>query len=124
MKVADSSFVVEALLKRKELLEEDFLLTMDLAIYETVNSIWKHQFLLKDVKDGLPYVSILHGLMESGRIRVVQPRIELIERAYSLSAKHKRPIYDMVFVALALELSTSLATFDKGQAAILQREVT
>ncbi|MDA4118053.1 MAG: type II toxin-antitoxin system VapC family toxin [Thaumarchaeota archaeon] len=123
MKVADSSFIVEGLLKRKELLEQDLLITVDLAVYEVVNAIWKHQFLLKDLNDGPAYVSILHGLMKSGRIRVIRPGAELLQRGYSLAANNRRSIYDTIFVALALDLTSELATFDKSQAELLEREL-
>jgi predicted nucleic acid-binding protein len=123
LKVADSSFIVEGLLKRKELLEEDVLITVDLAVYEVVNAIWKHQFLLKDLNDGPAYVSILYGLVESGRIRLIHPGEELMRRGYSLAAHNRRSIYDTIFVALALELASELATFDKRQADLLGREV-
>ncbi|MGH9920061.1 MAG: PIN domain-containing protein, partial [Nitrososphaerales archaeon] len=111
---------VEGMLKRKELLEEDFLVTLDLAVYEVANSIWKHQLLLKDLNDGLPYLSILHGLIESGRIRIIHPSEELIEKAYSLAAKKRRSIYDAIFAVLALELTLELATFDKRQAELFR----
>ena len=116
MRVADSSYIVEGLLKRKELLEEDFLITVDLALHEAISAIWKHQFLLKDLKDGLAYVSILYGLIESGRIRVIRPGAELMRKGYSLAAKSKRSVYDTIFVALALELALELGTFDERQA--------
>jgi predicted nucleic acid-binding protein len=124
LRVADSSFIVEGLLKRKDLIEEDLLLTVDLAIYETANSIWKHQCLLKDLKDGLPYLSILQGLIDTGRIRVARPGMELMESAYSLAAKSRRPVYDTIFVALALELGSELATFDKRQIQLLRSETS
>jgi predicted nucleic acid-binding protein len=123
LRVADSSYIVEGLLRRKKLLEEDFLITVDLALYEAVNAVWKHQFLIKDLSDGIPYVSIFYGLIESGRIRVIRPGEELMERAYSLAAKSRRSIYDAIFIALALELSSDLATFDKRQAELLRKEV-
>jgi len=120
----DSSFLVEAILKKKELLEMDFLLTVDLGIYETANSIWKHEVLLKDLEDGLPYLSILSGLIESGRIRIVSPGKELMERAYSIAARNRRPFYDAMFIALALQLGSELETFDKAQTALLVREAS
>ena len=123
MKVADSSYIVEGLLRRKELLEEDILITVDLALYETVNAVWKHQFLLKDLNDGVPYVSILYGLVDSGRIRVIRPGEELMKRGYSLAAKSRRSIYDAIFIALALEFTSELGTFDKRQAEQLQKEI-
>lgn len=122
--MADSSFIVEGLLKNKKLIEEDLILTVDLAVYETANSIWRHQRLLKDLKDGLPYLSILRGLIESGRIRIIHPGESLLEKAYSLAAKRRRPVYDTIFVALALELGSELATFDKRQVQLLRSETT
>jgi predicted nucleic acid-binding protein len=122
LKVADSSYIVEGLLKRKELLEEDILITVDLALYEAVNAVWKHQFLIKDLGDGVPYVSILYGLVESGRIRVIRPGEELMKYGYSMAVRTHSSIYDAIFVALALELTSDLATFDKRQDELLQKE--
>ena len=119
MRVADSSFIVEGLLKRKELLEED-LLTLELALYETANSIWKHQIILKDFRDGMPYLNVLLELIQSGRIRVVRPGSELMKKAYSMAFQHNRSIYDTVFVALASELGLKLATFDRRQAELMR----
>ena len=121
MRVADSSFIVEGILKEKELLEED-LLTVELALYETANSIWKHQCILKDLRDGTPYLAVLLELIQSGRIRIVRPWSELMRRAYSMASKHNRPVYDTLFAALALELDLKLATFDRRQAELMRRE--
>lgn len=123
MKVADSSYIVEGLLRRKELLEEDILITVDFALYEAVNAVWRHQFLIGDLGDGVPYISVLYGLVESGRIRVIRPGEDLMKYGYSLAAKNHRSIYDAIFVALALELTSDLATFDKRQAELLQQEI-
>ena len=91
-------------------------------MYEAVNAVWRHQFLIKDLGDGIPYVSILYGLIDSGKIRVIHPGEELMKRGYSLAAKIHRSIYDAIFIALALELTSDLATFDKRQAELLQEE--
>ena len=121
MKVADSSYITEGLLRKKELFETEVLVTLDLALYETANAIWKHQHLLKDISDGLPYLSILHGLIESGRIRPVSADKNIIERAYPLSVRHGRPVYDTAFIALAQELGAELVTFDRRQAELMKR---
>jgi predicted nucleic acid-binding protein len=120
--VADSSFLVEGLLKRPELFDEDTILTVDLAVYEVANSIWKHQYVLGDLKNGLPYLSIFHGLIEANKIRVVHPNPKLVEESYAVSARNKLSIYDAVFIALALEIGTGLETYDRAQAAVMRRE--
>jgi predicted nucleic acid-binding protein len=113
LKVVDSSYLVEGLLKRKELFEPDILVTLDLAVCKVSNSIWKHEFLLKDIKSGLDYLSILAGLVESGRIKLVHVSKDILERGYLLAAETKRSVYDTLFVALALELSSGLSTYDR-----------
>jgi predicted nucleic acid-binding protein len=109
-------------LKKQELLEEDMILTVDLAVYEVANSVWKHQYLLKDLRNGLPYLSIFHELLETNKIRAIHPNQGLIERSYAVAARNKLTIYDAVFIALALEIGTGLKTFDRQQAAIMQIE--
>ena len=89
-------------------MEEDELLTPDLALYEITNSIWKHQHILKDLENGLPYISILYGLFDSGAIRIVPPNEELMRRSYEIAARNKTSIYDTVFIALALETDLEL----------------
>jgi predicted nucleic acid-binding protein len=123
LKVADSSYLVEGLLKDKDLFEEeDVLLTLDLAVYEVVNSIWKHEFLLKDIKNGVEYLSVLYDLIEARKIQLFHINKEASETAYSLSVKSKRPLYDTAFIALALELHLDLVTFDTKQAELFHRE--
>jgi predicted nucleic acid-binding protein len=116
LKVIDSSYLVEGLLKDEQLLENDLLITLDLAVYETANSVWKHEFLLKDIKNGAEYLSILQDLVEAEKIQLVHSSKEAMQTAYSLASKSRRTIYDTVFVALALELGSEFATFDKRQA--------
>jgi predicted nucleic acid-binding protein len=123
LKVADSSYLVEGLLKNKALLETDFLVTLDLSVYETANSVWKHEFLLKDIKNGIEYLSILEGLIESGKIQLLHVGKEAMAKAYSLAAENKRTVYDTVFVVLALELRLELATFDNRQAELHKKAV-
>ena len=109
-------------MKRKELLEEDLILTLDLAVYEVVNSIWKHQFVLKDLDDGRPFVSVLYELIESGRVRPIGLDQQLMDRAYLISGRNKVPVYDSAFVVLALESGLELRTFDTRQSRMMQRE--
>lgn len=97
-------------------------MTVDLAVCEVINSIWKHQHVLKDLSDGLPYVSILYGLMESGKIRIVRPTQDLMERSYSIATRNRATVHDAVFIALALESGLELMTLDRRQAAIMRNE--
>jgi len=122
MIVADTSYIVEAILRDASLLEAETIITPDLTLYETVNTLWKHGTLIGDLKDPSLHVDLLLELISAGAIQLVRPDEKLLKDTYALSAKHKVPVYDMVFVALALELSVELKTFDGKQADILSKE--
>ena len=113
MIVADSSIIAEALLKNKNILErEDTIVTADLALYEVANSIWKNQFLLKTIEDGSKYLTLMVDLVESGSIVLIRPDLHLLRRAYEIAKREMIPIYDAVFLALALELGVELTSLD------------
>jgi len=122
MIVADTSFIVEAILRDASLLEGETIITPDLTVYETVNTLWKHETLIGDLKDSSLRVTLLLELISAGAIQLVRPDEKLLKDTCALSAKHRLPIYDMVFVALALELGLELKTFDNEQANILSGE--
>ncbi|HYB03413.1 MAG TPA: type II toxin-antitoxin system VapC family toxin [Nitrososphaerales archaeon] len=123
MIVADSTYIVEGLVEERELFKQDEdILTLDLAIYEVMNAVWKRRFLLKDLDDGQAYLSFFFEAIESDIFRIVQPDPHLIQRTYDLSAKYKKLVYDSAFVALALEVGAELKTFDKGQKRIYDSE--
>ncbi len=122
MIVADTSYVVEGLLRNAGLFSKETLVAPDLALYETANVLWKHQQLIQDLKDASEHLEILEELVSEGTIVLVRPDGELTRKAYNLSIKHKTPFYDMVFVALALQLKLDLKSFDKVQTRILTEE--
>ena len=76
--------------------------------------------MLKDLDSGLPYLSILYELVESGKIRLIPPNLELARKAYDLSLRNNISVYDAIFVSLALEAGLELKTFGEEQAKIMQ----
>lgn len=122
MIVADTSYVVEAILRDASLLEDENIVTPDLTLYEIVNVLWKHETLIGDLRDSSAYLGLILELASTGTIQLVRPDEKLIIDAYTLSKKHKTSIYDTIFVALALELDLELKTFDNRQTDILSKE--
>ena len=122
MRVADSSYLIEGILRDATLLENETLVSPDLAVYEVVNALWKHETLLHDLKDARPRIEVLSDLISNQRVQLVRPDRELLNETYALSGKHGRSIYDCVFIALALQLKMELATFDRKQSTILSKE--
>jgi predicted nucleic acid-binding protein len=122
MRIADTSFLVEAILRNAQLLADEALVTPDLTLYETANALWRHETLISDLKDGSRYLDLLEDLMEAGTITVIRPDRALIKDAYDLSIRYRVPVYDMIFVALSLRLEMELRTFDKDQMNVYNSE--
>jgi predicted nucleic acid-binding protein len=122
LKVADSSYLIEGILRDAALLENEILVSPDLALYEVVNALWKHEKLLRDLKDPRERIELLLGLVSNERVQLVRPDRRLLNESYALSVKHGLSIYDSVFIALALQLKMELATFDSKQSSVLSEE--
>jgi len=93
-------------------------------VYEVANSIWKHEHLLKDLKDGKPYLSILFGLIEAGRITILSPNENLMQEAYSIAKRNGITVYDAMFISLAIKLGSTLKSYDKVQIRALKSETS
>ena len=113
--VADSSYITEGLLKDKSLFDGYILYSPDYGLYEVLNAIWKHQVLLKRIKESKPIWDMLFGLMDAERIRFVTLTEKICKSAYQLAVKTKTPLYDVGFIALAQELGIELKTFDPNR---------
>jgi predicted nucleic acid-binding protein len=120
--VADSSYLSEGILVDESLLSGQRILAPDLAVYETVSVIWKHQSVLRRIPDGGRYLSVLLGLMKSHALVVVEPDGPLLERTYGLARRHSAQPYDMVFVALAVATGLEFRSFDEEQVAVAKSE--
>ena len=121
MIVADSSYIIEGLLKDSSLLGDYEICSPDYGIYEVLNAIWKHQVVLRQIKDSEVYVATFFDLIAAGRIRFMALEEETIKDAFKLAVKTKSPFYDLVFVALARALGVELKTFDKKQAELFKK---
>lgn len=73
-----------------------------MALYDVANSIWKHQNLLRDIKDGLPYLALFLELVDSGAIALLRPWNELVRKSYLLASEQRIPAHGAAFIALSL----------------------
>jgi len=81
-------------------------------VYEVANSIWKHQFILKDIEEGTSFLSIFYELMESGAISIIRYTKRMLIQTYALAEKHKIAVYDATFLHLALETGLEFKSLD------------
>lgn len=120
MIVADSSFIVEGIIAKKEYLK-DQIVTPQLAVYEVANVIWKHDCLLKKIPDGQAYLELFYGFIDSGKITLLYPNPNLMQESYQIAKANNVALYDSIFICLAIKLGLNLKTLDKKQDEIFKR---
>lgn len=113
--VADSSYITEGLLKDSSLFDGYIFCCPDYGLYEVLNAIWKHQVLLKRIKDSRPILDIFFDLIDAKTIRFLNLSEKVCKDAFKLALKAKMPFYDVAFIALARDLGVELKTFDVRQ---------
>jgi len=121
MIVADSSYIVEGLLRDASLLESEPVVSPDLALYEVMNTLWKHESKLRDIPSAEPYIDCLLELLASRIIQFLRPDSTLVRRAYNLALKEGISFYDAIFIVLSVNLRLELKTYDETQRKIAVR---
>ena len=125
-KVIDSSALAAFLLKEEEwkrtreiLREKPY--TLELAIKEVTNSIWKRVKLLRDI-DESKALTILEDLLKLRRTALrIEPQDIYLVQALKIALKNDVTIYDSLFIAQALAKKAILVTLDKKQAEIADK---
>ena len=125
-KVIDSSALAVLLLKEegwrkvKEILREKPY-TIELAVKEVANSIWKRVKLLRDIDENKA-LTILGDLLELRRTALrIESQDVYLGQALEIALKNDATIYDSLFIAQALTKKAILVTSDKKQAEIASR---
>jgi predicted nucleic acid-binding protein len=117
-KVIDSSVLTKYLLKEKDwekiheiLLERPY--TLDLAMKEVANAIWKRVFLLKDMDIKRAFM-ILNDLFDMKLLRV-EPQDNYLKLAFEIAINTGTALYDSLFIVQAFSKNAILITADKKQ---------
>jgi predicted nucleic acid-binding protein len=119
-KVIDSSVLTKYLLKEKDwekiheiLLERPY--TLDLAMKEVANAIWKRVFFLKDIDIKRAFI-ILNDLFDMKmKLLRVEPQDNYLKLAFEIAINTGTALYDSLFIAQAFSKSAILITADKKQ---------
>ena len=100
-----------ALLLRDSLHAGARLTAPDLFIPEVGNALWKRAVLLKDIEEQEA------RKMFSDLLRLhltLVPSFTIAERAYELAVQERHPVYDTLYLALAIRRHCQFVTADQG----------
>jgi len=125
-KVIDSSAIAKFILKEegwrdveKILIERPY--TLDLAVKEVANAIWRRTILLRDLS-AESAVRLLNHLLDLRRkVLRVEPQDQYIVQAFMITLENNIAVYDALFIAQAMAKKAMLVTSDKRQFDIAQK---
>jgi predicted nucleic acid-binding protein len=94
-------------------LEKGYLLyTVDNALAECLNVIWKHATLLKDLNAEDTKTATDYLLQTFDRLTITKTS-DLAEPTMTIAQTQKIPVYDALYIALAIKEKGTLYTADK-----------
>lgn len=124
-RVIDSSALAKLLLKEEGwrrveeiIVEKPF--TLDLAVKEVANAIWRRVVLLHDI-DIEKVLTLLNHLLELKKVLRVEPQDQYIVQAFTIALENNIAVYDALFIAQAMIKKATLITSDKRQFDIAQK---
>ena len=88
------------------------LATIDLALPEALNAIWKHTIKIGDLSRDEAADSVRDLLKVWGTLRVRSSK-EVAEEAFLLALEEGVTVYDALYIQLAKSAGAGLATFDE-----------
>ncbi len=119
VRVIDSSIVAKYILKEEgwkragEVLREKPY-TLELALKEAANALWKRVTLRGDISADKALV-LLKDLLRLKRLLRLEPQDGYIEEAFKIAVKHRLAIYDALFISQAKAKNAILTTSDEKQ---------
>jgi predicted nucleic acid-binding protein len=125
-RVIDSSTIAKFLLKeegwgkaREVLMEKPY--TLDLAVKEVANTIWRRVTLLGDISIDKAF-TLLNDLLELKKILlIIEPQDLYLNQALKIAIENKIAIYDALFIVQAMRKQAVFITSDEKQHEIAQR---
>ncbi|MET1159545.1 MAG: type II toxin-antitoxin system VapC family toxin [Thermoprotei archaeon] len=131
MIVLDASFLVKLILseegsrKARDLTrlwirKGEMLLTIDLALPEALNAVWKHALKIHDIDKGEAIEAVKDLLKLWTKLRIHSSK-EIAEEAFKLALDEDITVYDALYIQLAKSTGAGLATFDKKIAEIAMK---
>jgi len=125
-KVIDSSTIAKFLLKEegwrkvKEIIIEKPY-TLDLAIKEVANAIWRRTILLENINIEKAFVLLDDLLKLKNTLLIVEEQDLYLNQAFRIAIENKIPIYDTLFITQAISKQAVLITSDENQYEISQK---
>jgi len=94
------------------------VVTLDLAIMELSNALWKK------VRRAEMSIDIARSILEdliTNKAIPIESEDKYLDKAFEIAVEHGLTVYDSLFIAMALKRSLDLITCDENQASIARK---
>lgn len=96
---------------RNALTGEEEIITVDIALAEALNAVWKHNVAIKDLPDQKAEKASSEIMEFWGNLDNI-PSSLIAERAMRISKRYRLTLYDSLYIAAAIEREAKLLTLD------------
>ena len=125
MIVIDASSLAKYIIKEEgwtgveKYLVNNQVYTLDLAVKEILNVIWKYSVIFRalSLNIAMEKYAILMNLIKN-KIVSIDDEKRYLKEAFNIALRMKLTIYDALYVAQAIKLNAQLLTSDKDQARV------
>ena len=100
--------------------EREILATVDIALPEVLNAIWKHVAKIGDLSYD-DAGSAVEDLLRLWDLIKTYPSQRLVRDAFALAVSEGITVYDALYIQLAVLTAASLATFDSRMAQVASK---
>jgi predicted nucleic acid-binding protein len=95
--------------------------TLELAMEEVVNVIWRRITLLADISIEKAFI-LLSDLLEMKKtLLIVEPQDHYLNQALKIAVENKISIYDVLFIAQAITKQATLVSSDREQCRVAEK---
>ena len=95
--------------------------TLELAVKEVANAIWRRATLIKDIGSEKALILLSDLLELKKKMLIVEPQDQYLTQALEIAIKEGITVYDALFIAQAIVKQATLVSSDRGQCQVAEK---
>jgi len=124
--VIDSSIIAKFILRESDWKRVRDIIsrrpyTLELAVKEVANAIWRRATLIKDIGSEKALVLLSDLLELKKRVLIVEPQDQYLTQALEIAIKEGITVYDALFIAQAIVKQATLVSSDRDQCQVAEK---
>ena len=124
--VIDSSIIAKFILRESDWKRVRDIIsrrpyTLELAVKEVANAIWRRATLIKDIGSEKALILLSDLLELKKKVLIVEPQDQYLTQALEIAIKEGITVYDALFIAQAIVKQATLVSSDRDQCQVAEK---